>query len=131
MEFKSNSVAVSADKTLTLNVRDLGSIKGVAGVFDLSGGGTLRLEAPVSTANDLTITDGSTLVFAEKGALSDVANNLTIGKGSIVVEADVEDDVFPAMNANSMKLEVGNLTIDRKSTRLNPVTDQSRMPSSA
>ena len=56
---------------------------------------------------------GSTLVFAEKGALSDVANNLTIGKGSIVVEADVEDDVFPAMNANSMKLEVGNLTINK------------------
>ena len=78
------NIAVSADKKLTLKGVATGNIKG-AGSLTLSGGGTLNVNLPLTTATGLEIKDGSTLNVVDTlpdltGPAVTIANgNLTLG----------------------------------------------------
>ena len=77
-------IAVNPDKALTLKRKAPGNIKG-AGSLTLSGGGTLNVNLPLTTATGLEIKDGSTLNVVDTlpdltGPAVTIANgNLTLG----------------------------------------------------
>ena len=76
-------IAVSPDKALTLKRKAPGNIKG-AGSLTLSGGGTLNVNLPLTTATGLEIKDGSTLNVVD--TLPDLTGPaVTVTKGNLTL----------------------------------------------
>ena len=87
----SSPVKILEGSKLILQAAAPHKVTGVAGPLTLSGAGTLTLKAPVTTATDLKITEGGTLVVDVDNALPALGatglNN--IAKGNLVVNAAV------------------------------------------
>ena len=76
-------IAVNPDKALTLKRKAPGNIKG-AGSLTLSGGGTLNVNLPLTTATGLEIKDGSTLNVVD--TLPDLTGPaVTVTKGNLTL----------------------------------------------
>ncbi|WP_299302790.1 hypothetical protein [uncultured Fretibacterium sp.] len=76
-------ITVNPDKALTLKRKAPGNIKG-AGAMTLSGGGTLNVNLPLTTATGLEIKDGSTLNVVD--TLPDLTGPaVTVTKGNLTL----------------------------------------------
>ena len=105
------NIAVSSDKALTLKRKAPGNIKG-AGSQTLSGGGTLNVNLPLTTATGLEIKDGSTLNVVD--TLPQLTGTVKVTKGKR--SASVTAPFSPPQASSSI------LSVRRSSTCLFSLT---------
>ena len=115
-----NNVAVSADKTLTLAAEGAGAtiVGDAAAALKLTNGGnaagTLVLAAPVTTVKKLDIEDGGTVVVGVNDALPGYDEaNLTITKGSLVINGENFGKKGGAADLDTLTLTEGDLTLNK------------------